>query len=417
MKFYRKAFTIFFLFSVLFFSYLIPIKATASGESPFPTCYVRFSGKRLNVYADASLSGKPIASLPDGAAVQVISGPADSCAGISTDGTTLAGYVDVRYLKQADAIVCDNDMYTYEEMTEDIQQLQARYPDLLHVNAIGTSVDNRILYELVMGSENASEHILIQAGIHGREYTNPLLVMEQLEYCLEYYDRGTYGGISYRELFSNAAIHIIPMVNPDGIAISQFGESALRSPELAQTIRTCYEYDKLTKRTKNSYAKYLKEWKSNAHGVDLNRNFPAGFGYDAKVTLPSYSEYAGTAPLSEPESSALSSVTQKYSPSLIISYHSMGEIAYYDIAGSSYSQLHNDFSKYMLSLVPYKKMPADSQMAGSYLDWVYSNGTTVCSITFETGNVACPLPASQYSKIWLQHSRVLPAVALYAYVH
>lgn len=417
MKLYRKAFQILFLFTVLFFSCLTPIKATATEISTFPTCYVRFSGKGLNVYADSSFSGKPIAALADGTAVQVMSGPTDSSIGISIYGTGLDGYVDVRYLKQADAIVCDYDMYTYEEMVTDIQQLQARYPDLIRVNTIGTSADSRVLYELVIGSENAAEHILIQAGIHGREYTNPLLVMEQLEQCLKYYDSGTYGGISYRELFSNAAIHIIPMVNPDGIAISQFGENALRSTDLVQTIRTCYQYDLFTKRTKSSYDNYLKEWKANAHGVDLNRNFPAGFGSDAKVVLPSYSEYAGSAPLSEPETSALASVTQKCSPSIIISYHSMGEIAYYDVAGTGYRQLHKDFSKYMLSFVPYKKMPAADTMTGSYLDYIYSTGTPVCSITFETGNVPCPLPASQYPKIWLQHSVVLPAAALYAYIN
>lgn len=207
------------------------------------------------------------------------------------------------------------------------------------------------------------------------------------------------------------------MVNPDGIAISQFGESALRSPELIQTVRTCYEYDKITKRTKSSYKKYLKEWKANARGVDLNRNFSAGFGSEVKAAQPSYSEYAGPVPLSEPESSALAAVTLQYNPSYIISYHSMGEIAYYEVAGSSYHQLHKDFSKYMLSLVPYKRMPAGDKMTGSYLDWIYSNGTPVCSVTFETGNVKCPLPSSQYSKIWRQHNMVLPAVAAYAYLN
>ncbi len=417
MKLNRKIFQLFLFFSISLLSSLIPIKAAAAEVSPFSTCYVRFSGKGLGVYADSSFKGKPITTLTDGTAVQVMSGPADSCVGISIYGTGLDGYVDMRYLKQADSIVCDYDMYTYDEMVSDIQQLQARYPDLLQVNTIGTSADNRVLYELSMGNKNATEHILIQAGIHAREYANPLLVMEQLEQCLEYYDCGTYGGISYRELFSNAAVHIIPMVNPDGIAISQFGESGLRSSELVQTVRTCYQYDLLTKRTKSSYENYLKEWKANAHGVDLNRNFPSGFGAEAITALPSYCEYAGTAPLSEPETSALASVTQKYNPSIIISYHSTGEIAYYDVAGSNYRQLHKGFSKYMLSLVPYKKMPAGDKMTGSYLDWIYSNGTPVCSITFETGNVKCPLPAEQYPKIWLHHSIVLPAAALYAYIN
>ena len=130
-----------------------------------------------------------------------------------------------------------------------------------------------------------------------REYINPYLVMEQLEQMLECYECGSFHGRSYRELLDGVAVHIVPMVNPDGIAVSQFGEGGLRSPELVQVLQACYAYDTASGRTKSSYAGYLARWKANAHGTDLNKNFITGFGSDAKTLLPSYAGYPGAAPL------------------------------------------------------------------------------------------------------------------------
>ena len=415
MKFSKRALVMFTVFFVLFLSE--PFTARAAEEVQSPVYYVRFSGQGLNVYADPSLSGEPIAVLPDDTYVQVIFGPLDYLVKIRVYETGLEGYTDMRYLKRLDAVVYDWDMYTYEEMEEDILQLQERYPELLHVNITGQSVDGRKLYELVMGNEAAPEHMLVHAGIHAREYANPYLVMEQLEQCLSYYDCGYFHETSYRELFDHMAVHIVPMVNPDGIAISQFGESGLRSPELVQTVRSCYEYDVAAKRTKNSYARYLARWKANARGVDLNRNFVTGFGIDAKATQPSYAGYTGMLPFSEPETLSLGAVTLLCQPSIIISYHSMGEIAYWNTVESRYTEINTEFSSYMLSLVPYKRMGSGTA-SGSYLDWIYSGDTPVCSITFETGNTDCPFPmTTQYPQIWLQHSLVIQAAAAYAYVH
>lgn len=414
MKISKKILTLFLL---LFFSNCFLFRTAAAGESQEPVCYVRFSGLGLNVYADPSLTGEPIAILPDETYVQVILGPLDSLVKIRVYDTGLEGYTDVRHLKRLDAIVYDYDIYTYEEMEEDILQLQARYPSLLHVNVTGQSADQRNLYELVMGNESAPEHILIHAGIHAREYANPYLVMEQLEQCLSYYDCGFFHDKSYRELFDNVAVHVVPMVNPDGIALSQSGESALRSPELVQTVRACYEYDAATRRTKSTYENYLARWKANARGVDLNKNFIPGFGVSMRASQPSYEGYAGLAPFSEPETLSLGAVTLLCHPSIIINYHSMGEVAYWNTTESRYTGINTEFSSYMLSLVPYKRMGSGSA-SGSYLDWVYSGDTPVCSITFETGNVACPFSLfEQYPKIWLQHSLIMQTAAEYAYVH
>lgn len=392
------------------------INTSASGTSQPPVYYVRFSGTGLGIYADPSLAGEPTALLPDGTYVQLLSGPVDSIAKIRICDTGLEGYADMRYLKRPDAIVYDCDIYTYEEMQEDIAQMQARYPGLFHAGVTGQSADGRNLYELILGNSSAPKSILIHAGIHAREYINPYLVMEQLEQMLECYECGSFHGRSYRELLDGVAVHIVPMVNPDGIAVSQFGEGGLRSPELVQVLQACYAYDTASGRTKSSYAGYLARWKANAHGTDLNKNFITGFGSDAKTLLPSYAGYPGAAPFTEPETLSLGAVTLLCRPSVIINYHSMGEVAYWDTRESLYTGINTEFSSYMLSLVPYKRMGSGTA-SGSYLDWIYSGDNPVCSITFETGNAECPFTFEQYPKIWLQHSLVMQAAMEYAYIH
>ena len=414
MKLFRNiVISVLALFFVLSF---MPFQTSAAEDAPLPVYYVRFSGGGLNLYADPAMSGEPIAVLPDNTPVQILLGPLDSLVKIKICDTGLEGYTDMRYLKRFNAIVCDYDIYTYEELEEDISQLQTKYPKLLHVNVTAQSADGRNLYELILGNPSAPKNILIHAGIHAREYTNPYLVMEQLEQCLEYYDCGTFHNQIYRELFDKVAVHIVPMVNPDGIALSQFGESGLRSPDLVQMVQVCYAYDVAAKRTKNTYEVYLTQWKSNARGVDLNRNFLPGFGADTKAIQPSYMGYGGIAPFTEPETLSLGAVTLLSHPSIIINYHSMGEIAYWDTVESRYTAINTDFSNYMLSLVPYKRMSSGTA-SGSYLDWIYSGDNPVCSITFETGNIVCPFTLEQYPKIWLQHALIVQAAVEYAYMH
>ena len=126
--------------------------------------------------------------------------------------------------------------YSYESMVSDLEKLKSRYGSRLQVNVIGTSLDGRNLYEAVLGNPNAGKHILIHAGIHAREYMTPLLVMKQLEYGLEFYDRGSFDGQPLSTILQQVAVHFVPMVNPDGIALSQFGLEAIRSEELRQGI-------------------------------------------------------------------------------------------------------------------------------------------------------------------------------------
>ena len=92
----------------------------------------------------------------------------------------------------ADPIVKPVDRYSYEQMEADIQSLQNTYGDKISVQVIGTSLDGRNIYDIILGNPDAKAQILIQGAIHAREYMTPLVMMGQLEYALAFYETGHY---------------------------------------------------------------------------------------------------------------------------------------------------------------------------------------------------------------------------------
>ena len=142
-----------------------------------------------------------------------------------------------------DPIVRPVDRYTHEQMVTDIQSLQNRYGDKIQVNVIGWSHDGRAIYEIIIGSMEAPKHVLLQGAIHGREYMTPLLMMSQVELALASYDMGHYNNMALSDMFQQTALHFVPMTNPDGVAISQYGMAAFRSDFVRQEFLDSYARD------------------------------------------------------------------------------------------------------------------------------------------------------------------------------
>ena len=336
-------------------------------------------------------------------------GPGMSGGAVISNGTDgFAGTVSSPLVKVTEK-------YTYDQMSQDIQELASRYSSLMKVNTIGTTLDGRNLYEIVVGNINAEKHVLIHGGIHAREYMTPLLIMKQLEYSLAFYGTASYEGRLLSDLFNKTAIHYVPMVNPDGVTISQSGIGGIRSEELRRTIQQCYQNDLAQGRTSAALERYLNYWKANARGVDLNQNFPADWDEVTSTNMPSYATYKGAAPLSEPESQALANLIQSRNWTATISYHSMGNIIYWDYPGNTVSAQSQELANAVSAKTGYRL--AGSSGHGGFKDWLQIKENPIPSLTIEVGSVSCPMPVTEFTDVWNKNQEVWAVVLKWAAEH
>ena len=295
--------------------------------------------------------------------------------------------------------------YSFEQMEADIQALQQRYgTSHMQVTSIGTSADGRKIYDIIVGNPNAGKHILIQGAIHAREYANPLLMMKQIEDALAFYDTGAYHGRKLSDLLNQVAVHFVPMANPDGVALSQFGLDAIKSLTLKQTIQAAYASDQAAGRTTQEFDRYLERWKANARGVDLNHNFDALWtNTSSNWMMPSYSGYKGLTPVSEPESQALVNLMNSNYPwAAVLNYHSMGKVIYWDIEGNKERERSRQLAQLMSEATGGYQM-LYSGGGGGFKDWAQLREKPVPSITVETGKADCPMPMSEFDSVWAEN--------------
>ena len=289
--------------------------------------------------------------------------------------------------------------YTYAEMVDDLSLLKARYGERMSYRSIGTSLDGRAIYAVTLGNPNAERQIVISAGIHAREYMTPMLVMAQLEHYLYYYDTESYEGTPLSELFEEYAICILPMCNPDGITLAEEGLDGIRSEELKETILSIYELDRVKFEYTGTLDEYLSEWKANARGVDLNRNFDTDdFGTYPTMSRPCFMNHPGEYPLSEPETIALTEYVKSLkNPVLSVAVHSQGEVIYFNCGQDNFDEARA-LSESLASLTGYK-LELDERHDSAFDDWC-NKALGIPSATIETGSLPCPLPIEEFDKIW-----------------
>lgn len=153
--------------------------------------------------------------------------------------------------------------YEHETMGKEIRDLLYRYQGNIWLDSVGRSFDDREIYRIIVGNRTAEKKILFTGAIHGREYMTAKLLVKQTEHFLQYMCEG--GNEDF-----DVAVHVIPMVNPDGAALCHRGIEGIRKKELKEKLLKIKEKEDFVR------------WKSNARGVDLNRNFDA-FGRNIPV--------------------------------------------------------------------------------------------------------------------------------------
>ncbi|SHI45562.1 g-D-glutamyl-meso-diaminopimelate peptidase [Butyrivibrio fibrisolvens DSM 3071] len=202
-------------------------------------------------------------------------------------------------------IVSFSGTYTYDRMLADVQALSATYPDVVRYEFKGQTALGRQILIIKLGNPEAPRQILVHASIHGREYYVTPLVMKMAEYYAAY----------EKDLLATTCFTIVPMANPDGVAIAQSGAMATTDVNYQFLINSIGNCD---------------IWKSNANGVDINRNFPIGWGLaETKNPTNSYAFYEGITPSSEVETVILEQLLLENNYDCYIAYHMRGNIIYY----------------------------------------------------------------------------------------
>ena len=112
-------------------------------------------------------------------------------------------------------IVPTDRLYTYAVMQKNIMELKSRYP-FLELGNIGYSVLGRTIPYIRIGT--GPKHVMYSGSTHANEWIVSVLLMKFIEdFCYAYSSKSNIFGYDADDIFTNARIYIVPMVNPDGV--------------------------------------------------------------------------------------------------------------------------------------------------------------------------------------------------------
>lgn len=277
---------------------------------------------------------------------------------------------------------------TYQELVQRIVDLQDEGLELFNA---GKSVLGKNILATHVGSYDGVQ-ILIQGGIHAREYISTLLMIEQARY-LHATGAVTRGGI-----------YFIFLTNPDGAEIVLDGIDSVPCDITKQYLTLA-----------NGGFDFSK-YKANINLVDLNTNFDADWGTGGQnVTCPNTENFIGFYPNSEREVISLIDFTRQVRPSLTISYHSKGEVIFYGFTGQSEQNIARDRTiGEQLSATTGYPLQFTENSAGGYKDWCIRT-LGIPSYTIEVGNVNIEHPiGEEYLPEIFEQNKDVPLVALNA---
>ncbi|WP_053218724.1 M14 family metallopeptidase [Virgibacillus senegalensis] len=285
--------------------------------------------------------------------------------------------------------------YTFEEMEADIRMLESRYPEIVQVVVIGKSVEGRSLYAVKLGTGKAK--VLLNGSHHAREWLTTYLLMDMVaDYCRAWSEGDTIDGFNLNDILSKATIWFIPMVNPDGVTLVQKGLEATQKPEKVLQL--------------NHNQNDFTEWKANIRGVDLNRQYPAGWETIKPVSdRPGPMNYKGPYPLSEPEAKAIYEFTKREGIQMAAAYHSSGEEIYwkYKIDGKLLAATF-EIAQKLSEKTSYRLVdPGPEPSGGGYTDWFLTEMKKPAFTPEISPYIGPrPVPVENYPIIWKQNQAV-----------
>jgi hypothetical protein len=194
-----------------------------------------------------------------------------------------------------------SDYTTYAELTTFLEQVATDFPDIVRLQSIGKTTDDRDIWALKITDDPDNRElneptILFNSMHHAREIMTTEVAMDIIDQLTNGYDDDP----SIRNWVDTTEIWVVPMVNPDGNNKVWNGSSMWR------------------KNTRGGY------------GVDINRNYPYQWNTCNGSSGSTWSDtYRGPSAGSEPETQALMNLVANTEPVFDISYHSYSELVIY----------------------------------------------------------------------------------------
>jgi len=186
------------------------------------------------------------------------------------------------------------EMTVAEETSGVIEEVAAPWATAF---TIGQSYEGRPIEVFSFGT--GETRLLLVGGIHGGYEWNSVALAYEM---IEHFNQSQQSSIP-----STITIDIIPVLNPDGLAIVSNATSTISSAQV-----TNWNAD--------------GRGRFNARGVDLNRNFDCKWSPDA--VWRGQAVGAGDAPFSEPEAQVLRDYVLATNPAAAVFWHSVANAVY-----------------------------------------------------------------------------------------
>lgn len=286
-----------------------------------------------------------------------------------------------------------SEFYNYNKIKNDINNLKKIYP-FLEIETIGESELNKSIYSIKIGKGN--KEIFYNGSFHANELITTNVLMKFVEdYARAFVENKKIFNYDARELYYNTSLFIVPLVNPDGVDLVTGSLS---------NVDNAYQNAKIIADSFPNIP-FPQGWKANINGIDLNLQFPAEWEkakkikYEQGFNKPAPRDFVGFGPLTAKESLAIYNYTLKHNFRLVISYHTQGQVIYWDFQnitppmGRKIGEQFSRVSGYRLADVPY-----NSSFAG-YKDWFILNYNKP-GYTIEAGLGSNPIQMDQFYKIY-----------------
>ena len=232
---------------------------------------------------------------------------------------------------------------------------------------IGRTVLNRPIFAFEIGC--GYPKILAQYAIHAREHITYYLANLHSVYLLKTIPAGA------------GTIYILPVINVDGVALCLDGVDSAGA--MADNL---LELNRSTD---------FSQWKANARGVDLNVNFDARWGTGKQNVLNAGAQnYIGSAPNSEPETRSLIAFTEQINPDVTLSFHSKGEVIFWDFHQSPSALVRDKKIGKILAKSTGYRLRRSGVSAGGYKDWCIEH-LGIPAYTIEVGSESIPHPINK----------------------